>query len=617
MAERPPSRPRVAWEEKGAPRERRSPPEPYEVTMVKPLEMDFEQVPLYREEKATMDFIRAFVRCPEEDTEQKMEFLDCIYMLFRAAKARYLTEGLDDFCYKYELAENVKMLLEKEPRDNLSTAVRWKAMLAIAELSSVRIALEGKEDSLLEACFSRVLSLPPKEEMQDTNLYMLTMNTMDTMLKTLVLNCPVFRISELVQMILQMLLDFTDSEMVAVQERALDRIKVLCNLVADNATLEFGRDTYDLVYHGDLQIPILGTLLGRLLLFYSSKERTHFPAFDALNELHRFVHNQKSRSVAKDGASRRDGKTDTSCYMKLCTARDFAMEFAKHLTHYEAADVVCVAIEALRDSSIFDKEAARNMLDLFMTYPGFWLVDVPKIMSCIRENLERINMESARQSMESLLLALTHLDPSKVFLSLLKFSATRDSDGRAMWEAMFCIPQTLEKILEELLDKLQGRKSCSPVPMATEKAYILHLALMASTQLQSDDWGNASQSNTNVVTALQLLRCLIPLSQTPDLAIKMKVLLPHLMELLQLGHINIKMNVLVIFQNVMHHLETKEASSIAVQLAENLLPIFDAASEEAFLATAELLRWNMDLDSGTHGSGSKGDEQTVLLGHQP
>ena len=35
-----------------------------------------------------------------------------------------------------------------------------------------------------------------------------------------------------------------------------------------------------------------------------------------------------------------------------------------------------MAIEAMRDSSVFDKEAARNMLDLVMRNPDFWLADV-------------------------------------------------------------------------------------------------------------------------------------------------------------------------------------------------------------------------------------------------
>lgn len=35
-----------------------------------------------------------------------------------------------------------------------------------------------------------------------------------------------------------------------------------------------------------------------------------------------------------------------------------------------------MVIEALRDSSVFEKGEARNILDLFMRYPDFWLDDV-------------------------------------------------------------------------------------------------------------------------------------------------------------------------------------------------------------------------------------------------
>jgi len=37
---------------------------------------------------------------------------------------------------------------------------------------------------------------------------------------------------------------------------------------------------------------------------------------------------------------------------------------------------VLVLIEAMRDSSIFDQEAARNMLEVVKEDPGFWLADV-------------------------------------------------------------------------------------------------------------------------------------------------------------------------------------------------------------------------------------------------
>lgn len=46
-----------------------------------------------------------------------------------------------------------------------------------------------------------------------------------------------------------------------------------------------------------------------------------------------------------------------------------------------------------------------------------------------------------------------------------------------MWEVRLSIPQTLEKILKELLSQFQGRKTCTPVAMATENACILHLAV--------------------------------------------------------------------------------------------------------------------------------------------
>ncbi|PKU33916.1 protein mroh8 [Limosa lapponica baueri] len=543
MAERPPSRPRVAWEKVVTPRERRPPLEPYEVTMVQPLQTDNEWLCVYREEQETVDFIQAFVSSPEENEDQKIEFLDSICMLCRTANRHVLSQGLDAFCYTYDLAENIKVLLQKEPRDQLSTEVRWKAMLAIARLSSVESVPEGKEESLLEACFSRVFFLPPRAEMRGLTLelYIWTLDAMDNMLETLVLNCSVPRVTELVQNIFQMLLNFTNSETVVARVRALETIRTLSNLLAKNPSLEawdrFGRDMYGPVCYGDLQIPILGQLLGRLLLFYSSKEETSFPAHDALLALSRLIHNQKSRSAAKGKAQELHWKPDRPSILYQPTTRDFVMEFAEHLRCWEITDVVLAAIEAMRDSSIFDKEAARSVLDLFMRYPSSWLADVPKIMSCIHENLEHINMESARQSVASLLRTLTDQDPTKVVLNLLKLSPPGDRilqdipeeqgpsshqtspihNGTAMWEVMLSIPQTLEKIFEELLRQIRRRKSHSLVESTIENAYITHLALMASTEFQSEDCGNTYQRHSSLMTASLLLRRLIPLSERPDM----------------------------------------------------------------------------------------------------
>ena len=67
--------------------------------------------------------------------------------------------------------------------------------------------------------------------------------------------------------------------------------------------------------------------------------------------------------------------------------------------------------------------AAEEMAALqWQHHPHLCPLQVPKIMTCIHKNLERINMKSAQQSMESLLPLLTDQDPMEVVLSLLKFS---------------------------------------------------------------------------------------------------------------------------------------------------------------------------------------------------
>ncbi|XP_069633948.1 uncharacterized protein [Haliaeetus albicilla] len=70
-----------------------------------------------------------------QEKAQKMQFLETICTLCKAARqSKGLSRGLNAFCHKFELAENIKVLLEEEPRDHLHTAVRQQAMLAIAAL---------------------------------------------------------------------------------------------------------------------------------------------------------------------------------------------------------------------------------------------------------------------------------------------------------------------------------------------------------------------------------------------------------------------------------------------------------------------------------------------------
>ncbi|KAM9239547.1 maestro heat-like repeat-containing protein family member 7 isoform 2-T5 [Leptosomus discolor] len=415
-----------------------------------------------------------------------------------------------------------------------------------------------------------------------------TLEAMDTMLNTLVLNCSASKVNEELQNIFEMLLPFTTSEREAVRERTVRRIKVLSDFLANNSTLKawlyFGTEMCDNVCYPEIRIKILGQLLGRLTLFQFSKEETSCPASDALFCLNIFMQKQESRSMLKAKAPKLHWEDKTISLLRAEGTRD--LEFGKYLHPSERTDVVLVAIEALADSGIFVKEA-REMLGAVMRDPDFWLVDVPQLMKCIHKNLKHINRESARQSLQPLLLLLADRYPMQVVVSLLKLSPPEDSTDVATWEMLFSVPQTLENILKELLSKLQDTELRSLVPSAAEDAFIPRLA---SEDVADPSRLESHQRHPSLATISLFLRSLIALSGRPDMARKMQVLLPPVMEVLQDGDADIKREVLVVFRNVMGHLERKEASPIALQLAERLPPLFNEESSQTRELSISLFR---------------------------
>ena len=74
---------------------------------------------------------------------------------------------------------------------------------------------------------------------------------------------------------------------------------------------------------------------------------------------------------------------------------------------------------------------------------------------------------------------------------------------------------------------------------------------------------------------------------------KTKVFLTDLMKVLQNGDEDIRKQALVVTQNVMGHLKKTEASSVAVQLAEKLLPLFDKVR---LMGQPEPRRWALGKD---------------------
>eukprot|EP00075_Anas_platyrhynchos_P022467 XP_027311720.1 uncharacterized protein LOC106019860 isoform X2 [Anas platyrhynchos] len=231
MEERPPSRPRVAWEASESSQESSSVLEPFEVCEVEPLQSDASWLPVYEEEEEAVDFIKDYIKNKERDDVQKMKFLRNIVTVFTTAQQKGLLEGLDTFCFRNLLTANIQVLLDEEPRDKLCTVVRQQAMLAISALSTVKVVLEDEMMSLLLASFKSVFFLPPKEEL-DICLYDMTLKSMDIMLQTLLIRPPASSLPENLYRILQVLLCFTSSQNKVGKERAMERIWRLIGFIS-------------------------------------------------------------------------------------------------------------------------------------------------------------------------------------------------------------------------------------------------------------------------------------------------------------------------------------------------------------------------------------------------
>ncbi|KAK2519483.1 hypothetical protein Q9966_013888 [Columba livia] len=292
--------------------------------------------------------------------------------------------------------------------------------------------------------------------------------------------------------------------------------------------------------------------------------------------------------------------------------------FAEDLQPCEKTDVVLVLIEAMRDSSTFDKEAARNMLNTVKRNCDFWLVDVPKITSCIHRNLESINTTAARQSVESLIVEMADKCPGEVVSTLLTIAPPGDRTALALWEVMFSVPQTLQNVLKELHIQLQDRHR-RILYTHRDDASILRLAMLASSDLQDEAFAPMYQVSRFLrqrrPTLLSLLlRGMMTLSERHEMARKMKVMLPDLLWVLQYGNKAIKIKALVVFRNVMAQLERKEATPMAVLLAEFLPPFFDDELSQLREMSISLFR---DLMKVLVGNNKRKTKNRVRLGLLP
>ncbi|XP_026722916.1 uncharacterized protein LOC113490593 [Athene cunicularia] len=259
---------------------------------------------------------------------------------------------------------------------------------------------------------------------------------------------------------------------------------------------------------------------------------------------------------------------------------DMTMVFGEDLQPSERMDVLLMAIESLTADDVQDRQMGRDIVDTAMRDPASWLMDVPKIMRYIHKNVEHIHTEPARNSLDSLLLLLTRWSSREVVRSLLRISPMCDSAAMAMWEVMISMPWDLRSVLLELVDVLQDWRLRRVFSSATEDACIYPLAHLLCADIDTKEFAALYKAQRYLRHPCPLmlslvLTGLVTLSETPETARKLPVLMPDILETLTDANADVKTKALVVFINVMGHMKREEASLISLKLAEKLLPLFD------------------------------------------
>ncbi|XP_075028769.1 maestro heat-like repeat-containing protein family member 7 [Calonectris borealis] len=248
----------------------------------------------------------------------------------------------------------------------------------------------------------------------------------------------------------------------------------------------------------------------------------------------------------------------------------------------EKTDIVATAIEAMRDSSTYDKQVASSMLNMAMREPASWLTDVPSIVRCIHESMKYTSTASAWKSLCALLILLACEYPKELACSMAINVPPYDSAALAMWEMVFFQNKALNEFLICLTMIVDSQKGLRRKQISTA---VLHACdIQAAVQDCTNSRGLSFRSlpllqehlrSPNPGARSLVLMGLMTLSERPEMARKIQVLLPDVVQTLQDANKHIRMKALLVFQSVVGHMERTKASHVALQLSGKLLPLFD------------------------------------------
>ncbi|CAM5134248.1 unnamed protein product [Natator depressus] len=570
-----PLKPIRAWEETRPPRRkspRKRPQQQQELCVPQPFHADSPSpgnascfMGPDSQEKETLEYINAFLKGKEQEEAKKLEFLDCLITISRAVLTRRPERNLSAFLGKALLVEKIKELIDLESVDSLTSGVHQQAMLAIMELSKVEPLLRGMElSSLLTVCFSSVFSLPPAETNQgvEAALYNNTLNTMDELLKALV--CEEEKPNLVVlQNILEVLLPWTASREVHVRLRAVGRITWLTKFISGQHK-----------FKGVEEFRALGQLVGCLTLRCAEQEQEICrSAMEGLHHLYTFMLRQKRTTLAKQSAEYlqvfREWRAENTFWVTWFTnTSNIAMMFGKYFNPSERMDFLLTAIEGMRDTSVHDSVAARHMLHVILWVPSPSLerreeakapispfpFQVSEAVMSIYHNLDSISEPLAQQQLLKALVVLGNQYSEEVVTTLLGCSLSCDSVAVEMWRVLTSHPKTAGKVLRELLDRLQEWPLCQHHDVSQQEAGVAPLTVGKIHGQQ-----------------------------------------PVIVERLHEADRGIISNAITVLRDILAGMDRQSASTVAVQVAEKLLPFFHDESSKLRVLSIALFKHLLEL----------------------
>ncbi|CAM4671231.1 unnamed protein product [Lepidochelys olivacea] len=579
-----PLKPILAWEETRPPRRKspqKSPQQQQELCVPQPFHADSPSpgnascfMGPDSQEKETLDYINTFLKGNEQEEAKKLEFLDRVITISRAALMRHPEQNLAAFLCTALLVEKIKELIDLESVDSLTSRVRQQAMLAIMELSKVKPLLRGMElSSLLTVCFSSVFSLPPAETNQgvEAALYNNTLNTMDDLLKALVCEDEKHNLVVL-QNIVEVLLPWTASKEVHVWLRAVGRITWLTKFISGQHK-----------FKGVEEFRVLGQLVGCPTLHCAEQEQEICrSAMEGLHHLYAFMLWQKRTTLAKQSAEYlqvfREWRAENSFWVTWFTSTsNIAMMFGKYFNPSERMDFLLTAIEGMRDTSIHDSVAARHMLHVILWVPSPSLERVSEAVTSMYHNLDSISEPLAQQQLLKALVVLGNQYSEEVVTTLLGCSLSCDSVAVEMWRVLTSHPKTAEKVLREPLDRLQERPLRQHHDISQEEADVAPLAVSSSP----------CSKGRSAVCPHHGLR-----------VGKLQHQLPVVAERLNEADRDVISNAITVLRDILTGMDRQSASPMAVRVAEKLLPFFHDESSKLRVLSLTLFKHLLELVRG-------------------